>query len=55
MKEDQHIEFKESWHDEYTRYVSAFCNTQGGVLYIGLNDNGTVVGRASRETNRETS
>ena len=27
MKEDQHIEFKESWHDEYTRYVSAFCNT----------------------------
>ncbi len=22
MKEDQHIEFKESWHDEYTRYVS---------------------------------
>ena len=44
MKEDQHIEFKESWHDEYTRYVSAFCNTQGGVLYIGLNDNGTVVG-----------
>lgn len=44
MKEDQHIEFKESWHDEYTRYVSAFCNTEGGVLYIGLNDNGTVVG-----------
>lgn len=44
MKEDQHVEFKESWHDEYTRYVSAFCNTQGGVLYIGLNDNGTVVG-----------
>lgn len=23
MKEDQHIEFKESWHDEYTRCVSS--------------------------------
>ena len=53
MKEDQHIEFKESWHDEYTRYVSAFCNTQGGVLYIGLNDNGTVVGIEHPEMDRE--
>lgn len=44
MKEDQHIEFKESWHDEYTRYISVFCNTEGNVLYIGLNNNGTVIG-----------
>ena len=33
MEENQHTEFKESWHDEYTRYISAFCNTEGGVLY----------------------
>lgn len=44
MPEDQHTEFKESWHDEYTRYISAFCNTNGGTLYIGINDNGKVVG-----------
>lgn len=22
MKENQHTEFKESWHDEYPRYIS---------------------------------
>ena len=38
MEENQHTEFKESWHDEYTRYISAFCNTEGGVLYIGIDD-----------------
>lgn len=35
MKENQYTEFKESWHDEYVRYISAFCNTDGGTLYIG--------------------
>ena len=44
MEENQHTEFKESWHDEYTRYISAFCNTEGGVLYIGIDDKGEVVG-----------
>lgn len=33
MKEDQNTEFKEAWHDEYTRYISAFCNTHGGRLH----------------------
>ncbi|WP_456087505.1 AlbA family DNA-binding domain-containing protein [Parabacteroides sp.] len=44
MKENQTTEFKESWHDEYVRYVSAFCNTDGGTLYIGIDDEGRVVG-----------
>ena len=44
MKENQYTEFKESWHDEYVRYVSAFCNTEGGTLYIGINDRGEVIG-----------
>ncbi|WP_302315183.1 helix-turn-helix domain-containing protein, partial [uncultured Parabacteroides sp.] len=43
-KENQHTEFKESWHDEYVRYVSAFCNADGGTLYIGIDDNGKIVG-----------
>lgn len=44
MKENQYVEFKESWHDEYVRYVSAFCNTKGGTLFIGIDDKGRVIG-----------
>lgn len=44
MQEDQHTEFKEAWHDEYVRYVSAFCNTKGGTLFIGVDDRGNVIG-----------
>ena len=44
MKENQYTEFKESWHDEYVRYISAFCNADGGSLYIGINDSGEVIG-----------
>lgn len=42
--ESQDIEFKESWDDKYLHWVCAFANTQGGILYIGVNDKGTVVG-----------
>ena len=44
MKENQNTEFKESWRDEYVRYVSAFCNMDGGTLFIGIDDKGEVVG-----------
>lgn len=44
MKETQNTEFKESWRDEYIKYVSGFANAQGGTLYVGINDKGTVVG-----------
>jgi ATP-dependent DNA helicase RecG len=44
IKESQTVEFKESWRDEYLKTVCAFANTDGGVLYIGVNDNGKVVG-----------
>ena len=36
MRENQHTEFKESWHDEYTRYISAFCNTEGGYISVSM-------------------
>ncbi len=42
--EDQHIEFKESWHDEYMKTLSAFANSDGGSLFIGVNDSGKSVG-----------
>ena len=44
MKEHQHIEWKESWRDEYLKWISGFANAEGGVLVIGRNDKGTAVG-----------
>lgn len=44
MKEDQHTEFKRLWKDEFLREVCAFANAVGGTLYVGVEDDGTVVG-----------
>ena len=44
MKENQQIEWKESWRDEYLRWICGFANAEGGVLHIGRNDRGAVVG-----------
>jgi len=42
--ETQNIEWKSSWRDEYLKWICGFANAQGGVLEIGKDDNGTVVG-----------
>ncbi len=44
MPEDQYTEWKETWSDDYFKWVSAFANTEGGVLHIGRNDKGVVIG-----------
>jgi len=44
MAESQNIEYKESWRDEYLKWVCGFANAQGGCIYIGLDDNGKIVG-----------
>jgi ATP-dependent DNA helicase RecG len=44
MKEAQGVEWKESWRDEYLRWISGFANAEGGVLHIGRNSRGVVVG-----------
>ena len=44
MKENQNIEFKQSWRDEYLQYICGFANAQGGTLYIGIDDKGNVCG-----------
>ena len=44
MSENQNIEYKESWRDEYLKWICGFANAQGGVIYIGKNDRGKVVG-----------
>jgi len=46
MKEHQHVEWKESWRDECLKWISGFANAEGGVLVIGKNDSGKVVGLA---------
>ena len=44
MKESQHTEWKGSWRDDHLRWVCGFANAEGGVLEIGRNDDGHVVG-----------
>jgi len=43
MKESQQTEWKQTWRDEYLRWICGFANAQGGTLCIGKNDNGEVV------------
>jgi len=42
-KENQNIEWKESWHNDYFKWVCGFANAQGGTLFIGINDKGNTV------------
>jgi len=42
--EKQDIEYKQSWRDEYIKWISGFANANGGKIYIGINDSGTVTG-----------
>lgn len=44
MPEQQNIEYKQSWHEDYLKWVCGFANAQGGVIFIGKDDNGKVVG-----------
>ena len=44
MSESQNIEYKESWRDEYLKWLCGFANAQGGTIYIGIDDAGNVVG-----------
>lgn len=43
MVESQNIEWKESWRDEYLKWICGFANAVGGKLYIGMDDEGNVV------------
>ncbi|MBL4905757.1 MAG: putative DNA binding domain-containing protein [Flavobacteriaceae bacterium] len=44
MPENQNTEWKESWRDEYLKWICGFANAKGGTIYIGKDDGGNVVG-----------
>ena len=42
--ESENVEFKEQWNDHGLEVLASFVNTKGGILLIGVRDNGTVIG-----------
>jgi ATP-dependent DNA helicase RecG len=44
LREGEQVEFKLKFNDRATEDVCAFANTRGGVLFIGLDDDGKAVG-----------
>ena len=49
--ETENIEFKLQFTDELYKEVIAFANTDGGVIYIGIDNNGNAVGIDSVDEN----
>lgn len=48
MEENQEVEFKVMWKDEWLEWICGFANTTGGILYIGIDDNGKIVGLGNK-------
>ena len=44
LGESRNLEWKSSWRDEYLKWICGFANAHGGVLVIGKNDRGEIVG-----------
>lgn len=42
--ESQNVEYKESWRDEYIKWICGFANAQGGTIYIGVKDSKEICG-----------
>ncbi|TFU91900.1 winged helix-turn-helix transcriptional regulator [Barnesiella sp. WM24] len=42
--ENQNIEYKRIWKDEYLKWVCGFANAQGGRIYIGIGDDMALIG-----------
>lgn len=52
--ESQNIEYKESWRDEYLKWICGFANAQGGKIYLGVGDNRQVIGLDEKEAHKLT-
>ncbi len=44
MQENQNIEWKEIWKDEYLKWICGFANANGGKIIVGKNGKGEIVG-----------
>ena len=44
LPESEMSEWKASWRDEYMKWLAAYAYNDGGKLYIGVNDDGYVIG-----------
>ena len=44
LDENQNIEYKRKWRDEYLKWICGFANANGGKIYIGIDDNKQVIG-----------
>ncbi|EON77724.1 hypothetical protein ADIS_1643 [Lunatimonas lonarensis] len=53
-KESQHIEWKETWREEYLKWICGFANAKGGTIYIGKDDDGNVIGLEDAQQLLET-
>ena len=44
MPENQNIEYKSTWRDEYLKWICGFANASGGKLMVGVDDHGIIHG-----------
>ncbi len=44
MVEQHNIEYKQSWRDEFLKWICGFANAQGGKIFIGIDDKGNITG-----------
>ena len=42
--ERQNVEWKRQWDDKFLRQICGFANSEGGVMKVGIDDDGTEVG-----------
>ena len=45
-QENQNLAYKESWKDEYLKWICGFANANGGKIFIGIKDNKQIIGVA---------
>lgn len=50
MQEDSHTEFKREVSYKVARAAVAFSNTDGGTIYVGIEDDSTVIGVEDKDT-----
>jgi ATP-dependent DNA helicase RecG len=44
LQEGERVEFKQQWTDQALEDLAAFANTRGGTLFVGVSDDGEIVG-----------